>query len=126
MTAASSSRFLQWRDTTLAPFQHRVFAFFWWASLVSSFGSLIQTVGASWLMATIAPSANMVALVQTAGALPFFFLSLIAGAYADTHDRRLVMLTSVWLMFLASGALAGLAISGSVTPQVLLLMTFLN
>jgi MFS family permease len=125
MTAASSSRFAQWRDTTLAPFQHRVFAFFWWASLVSSFGSLIQTVGASWLMATIAPSANMVALVQTAGALPFFFLSLIAGAYADTHDRRLVMLTSVWLMFLASGALAGLAISGSVTPQVLLLMTFL-
>ena len=125
MTAASSSRFAQWRDTTLAPFQHRVFALFWWASLISSFGSLIQTVGASWLMATIAPSANMVALVQTAGALPFFFLSLIAGAFADTHDRRLVMLASIWLMFIASGVLAALALLGAVTPQVLLLMTFL-
>jgi MFS family permease len=125
MTAASSSRFARWRDTTLAPFKHRVFALFWWASLISSFGSLIQTVGASWLMATIAPSANTVALVQTAGTLPFFFLSLIAGAYADTHDRRLVMLASVWLMFTASAVLAGLAIWGQVTPQILLLMTFL-
>lgn len=125
MSAVSRSAFAQWRDSTLAPFQHRVFALFWWASLVSSFGTLIQTVGASWLMATIAPSANMVALVQTAGALPFFFLSLIAGAYADTHDRRLVMLASVWLMFLASVALAALAIWGNVTPRWLLAMTFL-
>ena len=70
-------------------------------------------------MATIAPSANMVALVQTAGALPFFFLSLIAGAFADTHDRRLVMLASIWLMFIASGVLAALALLGAVTPQVL-------
>jgi hypothetical protein len=74
------SRFERWRLATLAPFEHRTFTLFWCASLVSSFGGMIQTVGASWLMMTIAPSADRVALVQTAGALPFFFLSLIAGA----------------------------------------------
>ena len=36
----------------------------WVASVVSYFGGLIQSVGASWLMITLAPSADMVALVQ--------------------------------------------------------------
>jgi MFS family permease len=125
MTATSDPRLQRWREGTLAPFQHRVFATFWWAALVSSFGSLIQTVGASWQMATITDSPQMVALVQTAGALPFFFLSLLAGAFADTHDRRVVMLVSQGVMLLASAALAGIALADAVTPGSLLLFTFL-
>ena len=125
MTSPSESPLQRWRQGTLAPFQHRVFALFWWAALVSSFGSLIQTVGASWLMATISPSPDMVALVQTAGTLPFFFLSLVAGAFADTHDRRIVMLASQGLMMVASVVLVGIAFAGRVTPESLLLLTFL-
>lgn len=109
----------------LAPFRNGVFAAFWWAAVVSSFGSLIQTVGASWQMATITDSPDMVALVQTAGALPFFFLSLLAGAFADTHDRRIVMLVSQLVMLVASAALAGIALAGAVSPSLLLLFTFL-
>ncbi|MFO1426505.1 MAG: MFS transporter [Steroidobacteraceae bacterium] len=123
-TREQTSAFQRWRSTTLAPFQHRAFALFWWASLVSSLGSLIQTVGASWLMATISPSADQVALVQTAGALPFFFLSLLAGAYVDTHDRRSLMLLATVVMLLASGVLAAITLSGHVTPAVLLGLTF--
>jgi MFS family permease len=123
--ASAPSAFERWRSATLAPFSQRVFAAFWWASLVSSLGSLIQSVGAAWLMATIAPAPNQVALVQTAGALPFFFFSLIAGAYADTHDRRATMLASVLLMLGASAALAVVTLAGAVTPGVLLGLTFL-
>ncbi len=119
------SHFERWRKDTLAPFEHRAFALFWWASLASSFGSMIQTVGASWLMATIAPSANLVALVQTAGALPFFFLSLIAGALADTRDRRQIMLGSQLVTLVASIALAGVVLAGAITPSWLLVLTFL-
>ncbi len=121
----NTSAFERWRSSTLAPFQHRAFKLFWWASLVSSFGSMIQTVGASWLMATIAPGADQVALVQTAGALPFFLFSLISGARADTHDRRSIMLFSVALMLAASAALALIVLLGHVTPGLLLGMTFL-
>jgi MFS family permease len=92
---------------------------------VSSFGGMIQTVGASWLMMTIAPSADRVALVQTAGALPFFFLSLISGALADTRDRRTIMLTSQVFTLLASVALAATTLAGVTTPALLLLLTFL-
>jgi MFS family permease len=119
------SGFERWRRATLEPFSQRVFAAFWFATLVSSLGTLIQSVGASWLMATIAPSPDMVALVQVAGALPFFFFSLIAGAYADTHDRRTTMLASQWLMLIVSAALAGITLAGQITPTWLLVLTFL-
>lgn len=122
---ATASAFQRWRAATLAPFSQRAFALFWWAALISSFGSLIQTVGASWMMATIAPSADRVALVQTASTLPFVCLSLIAGALADTYDRRKLMLASQWLMLVASIALAAIAFLGLVTPGLLLLFTFL-
>ena len=69
-------------------------------------------------MTTIAPSADRVALVQTAGALPFFFFSLIAGAYADTHDRRFIMLASQFVMLAAAITLASLAWFGQVTPEL--------
>jgi MFS family permease len=120
-----ASRFEAWRNATLAPFRHRVFALFWWASLASSFGSMIQTVGASWLMTTIAPSASKVALVQTASSLPCFFLSLLAGAYADTRDRRAIMLISQGISLLASAALAIVVLLGLITPTLLLWLTFL-
>ena len=123
--ADAPSRFERWRSATLAPFEHRAFALFWWASLASSFGSMIQTVGASWLMATIAPSPDRVALVQTANALPYFFLSLFAGALADTRDRRSIMLVSQVLALLASAALAVVALAGGITPSLLLGLTFL-
>ncbi len=123
--AESPSHFERWRQATLAPFEHRAFALFWWASLASSFGSMIQTVGASWLMATIAPSAHQVALVQTAGALPFFLLSLLAGALADTRDRRSIMLVSQSLTLMASAVLAVVTLAGAVTPSLLLGLTFL-
>jgi MFS family permease len=121
----NTSRFEHWRSATLAPFEHRAFALFWWASLASSFGTMIQTVGASWLMATIAPSADQVALVQTANALPYFFLSLVAGALADTRDRRSIMLVAQTLSLLASAALAIVMLTGHITPSTLLGLTFL-
>jgi len=124
-SADNHSRFQRWRHATLAPFQHRAFALFWWASLASSFGSMIQTVGASWLMATIAPAADKVALVQTASSLPYFFLSLVSGALADTRDRRAIMLASQVLALLASAAFAVVVIAGAITPSLLLGFTFL-
>src|SRR5215469_8460930 len=93
-----------WRNSsTLAPFHSRIFAMIWTASLVSNFGSLIQTVGASWMMTSIAPSADMVALVQTSTTLPIMLLSLVAAATADIWDRRLLMLLAQTLMLVVAG-----------------------
>ena len=76
--------------SALSPFKYPVFRGIWIASLLSNFGSLIQSVGASWMMLSIAASPDMVALVQASTALPIMLLSLVAGAMADNMDRRRV------------------------------------
>lgn len=114
-----------WRATTLAPFQSRIFLAIWTASLISNFGSLIQAVGASWLMTSIAPSPDMVALVQASTALPILLLSLPSGAIADIWDRRSVMLIAQTLMLLVSAVLAIVTYFGHITPWTLLTLTFL-
>ena len=107
------------------PFQTPIFRSVWIASLVSNFGSLIQSVGAAWLMTSIAKSADMVALVQTAVALPILLWSLVGGALADGHDRRKIMLASQLFMLAVSLALAVFAWVGWMSPWMLLLFTFL-
>jgi MFS family permease len=97
----------------------------WSASLVSNFGSLIQVVGASWMMTSIAPSADMVALVQASTALPIMLLSLPSGATADIWDRRLLMLVAQSLMLVVSAVLTVIAYLGLITPWTLLTLTFL-
>jgi len=97
----------------------------WTASLISNFGTLIQAVGASWLMTSIAPSADMVALVQASTTLPIMLLSLPSGATADIWDRRLLMLIAQGLMLAVASALTVIAYLGLITPWTLLTLTFL-
>lgn len=119
-----STAFDRWRAATLAPFQVRIFAAIWIATLISTFGSLIQGVGASWLMLSIAPSADMVALVQTSTTLPIMLLSLVAGAISDIWDRRRLMLIAQVIMLSVSAALAFVTWRGHITPWMLLAFTF--
>lgn len=114
-----------WRRATLAPFRHRIFLALWTASLVSNFGGLIQVVGASWLMTSLAGSADMVALVQAATTTPIMLLSLAAGATADIWDRRTVMLIAQAVLVAASAALTVMGYLGQLTPWSLLGFTFL-
>src|SRR5262245_7982190 len=113
------------RAAPLGPFKHQVFLALWVASLVSNFGGLIQSVGASWLMTSLAPTADIVALVQASTVLPIMLFSLAAGAAADVFDRRRLMLVSQVLALIVSAVLAVLTYAGWVTPWLLLTFTFL-
>ncbi|SNS16265.1 Predicted arabinose efflux permease, MFS family [Sphingomonas laterariae] len=93
--------------------------------MASNFGGLIQSVGASWLMTSLAPSPALVALVQSSTTLPIMLLSLWAGAVADNLDRRIVMLCAQGFMLAVSLALAVCAWTGLLTPWLLLGFTFL-
>lgn len=108
---------------TLAPLRHPVFRAIWCANLASSFGTMIQTVGAAWVMTSLSPSAVMVALVQSSSTIPIMLLALLAGAIADSCDRRRVMLAAQAIMLVASALLALLAASGAMTAAWLLVLT---
>ncbi len=113
------------RPSALSAMRYPVFRRVWFASASANFGGMIQSVGAAWLMTSIARSADMVALVQASVALPVMLFSLVAGAMADNHDRRRMMLGAQVFMLLVSVALALCAWLGLVTPWLLLLFTFL-
>jgi MFS family permease/quinol monooxygenase YgiN len=108
-----------------SPFGYAVFRALWIATLVSNVGTWMQNVGAAWLMTSLSHSPVMVALVQAAGILPMFLLSLPAGALADIIDRRrLLLLTQVWMTVVAA-LLGVVTLLGVVSPWLLLSLTFL-
>ncbi len=97
----------------------------WLASFVSNIGTWMQNVGAVGLMIELSASPVLVALLQTASALPVFLLSLPAGALADLVDRRrMLLLTQTWMAAVAL-TLAALTLLGFTTPGLLLSLTFL-
>ncbi|MCB1610092.1 MAG: MFS transporter, partial [Xanthomonadales bacterium] len=108
-----------------SPLKIPIFRNVWWATLISNFGGLIQSVGAAWLMLEMTRQADMVALVQTSTALPIALFSLLGGAIADGLDRRRVMLAAQLFMLLVSAALALCAWLELLSPWLLLGFTFL-
>src|SRR5215467_10083891 len=110
-------------SSPFVPFQQPIFRAVWIATVVSNFGGLIQAVAASWLMTTIAPSPDLIALVQASTTLPVMLFSLAAGAVSDNYDRRLIMLIAQCFMFTVSTVLAVLAWWGLIGPWLLLTFT---
>lgn len=112
-------------QSPFAPLRHPYFKLIWLATLVSNLGSLVQGVGAGWMMAELTPSHDMVALVQASTTLPIMMLAIPAGALADNIDRRKVMLASQGFMAVVSALLAFSAWQGLLGPWSLLVFTFL-
>ncbi len=109
----------------MAPLANRSFRGLWLASQASNLGTLIQAVGAAWLMGSLTTSHGMVALVQSSNTLPIMLFSLFSGALADNFDRRRIMLSAQIFMFAVSVLLAVVAWQGWLTPWMLLGFTFL-
>jgi MFS family permease len=113
------------RLSAWSPLRQPIFRALWIAAAASNVGTLMQNVGAAWLMTTLAGSPLMVALVHTATSLPIFLLALPAGALADVVDRRrLLLFTQGWMLAAAAG-LGVLTLLGATTPLVLLMLTFI-
>jgi MFS family permease len=115
----TSAAFSTWRPLRAPMFRNILIAGF-----VSDIGAFMQGVGAAWLMVSKGAGPLLVALTQTASALPFFLLALPAGAVGDIFDRRRVILaTEVWMFFMAA-MLAVLTVFHLITPWLLLFLTF--
>lgn len=112
------------RGGALAPLRYPAFRAIWIANLASNVGSMIQAVGAAWLMTELTPQHRLIALVQASNTVPVMLLGLFAGAIADNYDRRRVMIAAQSMMLVVSAILAALAWQGLVGPYMLLAMTF--
>ncbi|MEO8346829.1 MAG: MFS transporter [Betaproteobacteria bacterium] len=107
-----------------SPLRHAPFRLFYFGSIGSAVGYTMQATVAAWLMATLTPSALMVALVQTASTSPSLLLGLIAGALADIVDRRRIILATHIVLLVATIALGMATLAGLTGPTMLLALTF--
>jgi predicted MFS family arabinose efflux permease len=84
----------------------------------------MQNIGAAWMMTELVASPLMVALVQTAMALPAFVLGLPSGVIADLMDKRRLLLITQGLALLTMVLLCIPALAGNLGPVALLAYTF--
>ncbi len=112
-------------DSVLSPLREPLFRSLWIAAVISYTGSWMQNVATGWLMTSLTSSPMWVALVQVAVSLPVLLIALPAGALADIFDRRKFLLFTQGSMVAAATVLGVMTLTGTVTPQILLVFTFL-
>jgi len=113
------------RAVASSPLRLAAFRRFYIGSIATAIGYTMQATVAAWLMATLTPSALMVALVQTASTSPSLLFGLFAGALADIVDRRKLILATQVMLLVASGLLGAATLLGWIGPSALLALTFL-
>ncbi|HUE10386.1 MAG TPA: MFS transporter [Steroidobacteraceae bacterium] len=101
-------------------FRHRAFVRFWWAQIFLTLAVQAESVTIGWQVYTVArhgrsveQSAFLVGMLGLVQFVPLFFLTFIAGAAADRHDRRSIMLVCLGAEIACVLALAILARSAS-------------
>ncbi len=112
------------RTFASSPLRLPPFRRFYFGSIGTAVGYTMQATVAAWLMATLTPSALMVALVQTASTAPALLFGVFAGALADIVDRRRVIIATQVLLLVASAALGVAALADWIGPAALLALTF--
>jgi len=113
------------QDSPLSPLSEPLFRSLWMAAVISYTGSWMQNIATGWLMTSLTHSPMLVSLVQVALSLPVLLIALPAGALADLLDRRKFLLFTQSSMVAAALILGILTITGTVTPTLLLIFTFL-
>ena len=110
---------------SLAPLRLQAFRALWLAVLVSNLGTWMQTVGAQWLLVREADAALLVALVQVVDTLPDVAFGLLGGAFADTFDRRRLLIVVNLFLTTVGILLTVLTAANAMPPALLLVFTFL-
>jgi MFS family permease len=109
----------------LSPLKYNTFRAIWLAAIVSNIGSMMQSVGESWLMTSLVVSSLIVALTWASDSLSIVALALPAGALADIVDRRRLLIISQSWMFAIAMILGLMTLLGFISPFSLIILIFL-
>jgi MFS family permease len=108
-----------------APLKVKLFRALWTASLISSIGGWMQTVGAQWFLVESHSDAVLIALIQTASAAPFLLLGIPSGVLGEFVNRRRLLIVVQVALTATSAVLSVVTGVGGMTPWLLLAFTFL-
>jgi MFS family permease len=97
----------------------RALVLLWVGQVISHFGDSLFLVGAFFLALEITGSKASAGLLLSLNFVPALALGLFAGAFADRHDRRRVMLAADLLRLVAVAAIPLLHAWGRLSPPLL-------
>jgi MFS family permease len=94
------------RVSSLTALRYRDFRLLWIGQLISNIGTQMQTVTINWHIYILTGSAVALGLTGLVRVVPIIVFSLLGGVFADTHDRRRVLLVTQSLMMVFAAILA--------------------
>jgi len=106
--------------------RNRDFLYLWSGQAISTLGSQASRVAYPLLVLALTGSAARAGFAGAAATLPYLIFPLLAGAYADRWDRRLVMMACDVLRLLALASVAVAALIGAITYQQVLVAGFVE
>ncbi len=113
-------------SSAFSPLRQPVFAVLWAATILGNIGTFMRDVASAWLVTDLSGSPSAVAMIQVAGTLPIFLLAIPAGVLSDIVDRRKLLIGVQILLGLVSASLLALALTNSLTVEILVGLTFLG
>lgn len=109
-----------------AALKYRDFRILWIALLISNIGSQMQFAAISWHIFVITHSAIALGLLGLARFVPITIFALFAGAVADAHNRRKILLVTQITLTVLSFFLALTTLSRGVNPMIIYIVTALS
>ncbi|TAK14793.1 MAG: MFS transporter [Anaerolineae bacterium] len=106
--------------------RHRKFVLLWSGLTISVAGSRMQFFAMLWHISTLTDRPIALGLVGAVRLIPIAGLSLVAGALADTFDRRKILFVTQSIQTAVAFALGLLTLSGQVELWHLYLLTFIE
>lgn len=107
-----------------SPFRYSSYRIFWFCAFLSNLGTWVQDVAASWLMTHISSSPLTVSLLSFSNSLPIVLLSIPAGFWADSGDRRKILLLAQAVMLISATVLGVQAAQGTLSEIAILVLCF--
>jgi len=105
------------------PIGNSLFRSLWIGLFFAEVALWVNGVAVVWLVASLSSSPAVLALVQTASALPVFVLAVPAGALADVVDRRILLMAAQAYMTVFATVLAIVSAFGGIDAWLVLSLT---
>ena len=104
----------------------RNYRLFFCGQVISLVGTWMTMTASGWLAYKLEGSALLLGVVGFASQAPIFFLSPLAGVWADRVDKRKLLLGTQAASLLQSGALAALTLTGHINVWSLVALNVLQ
>jgi len=113
------------QSRALQALHHREFRLLWYGQIFASVGVWMDQVTRGWLIYELTDSALQLGLVRGVQAIPFLFLSPVAGTTADRYSRKMQIVVAQIVIGLLFAVTALLVLTGTIQPWHVYVTAFL-